>query len=1752
MLEVTDDLFWFSHSSLGPKTKIVNSGQVIKTGGDGVASFFANYTSKGGSLVSYHGHLQFKDATKYSGLALWNNPAGGKWFEAKNWVPTKIPAITDAVYIILEGTYQVIIPGNSNVTVSSLTLGSSSSFPQLIVDHYSQMKVLDLLDIYARVVTINGVVTAQHLTWSGETICGSRHSDEDEIIVLGDFTMIEGAYSSKFLSNISLTVWNSLSIDSSLNNENNHWYCDNCFVINMAASTVLANKMRWSVSCYSVARSDGFRVGLINYGLVVFELDHCCSSYMYWDIRNYGEIKIVTKQYQNAYTMRIHGTWINYNLTQIYSTHLYMDNSARLPKTSNGTWIVYGQPVRYQNAPAPVGQNSPGSWKQYLADLYQNVSDPGTALWDPRYSVSVYLHSMSFSASSPGVYSFNKFVSYGAVEINTYHCRYTVLQFNQGLFMGKQGKLNLQPYSRWNGITVGDNTELTVGQAFIQAGWNVTIGRESNVTFHQHVTVYGRGSLTSMKGSIVIFYDNVVLQSTSLFDFSGTMCTFYSSLSVQGTLSVRMGILNVYGRWSFSEGQVTGLGGKIYSHGGWSISSDHDKTLRGIDVNIAPPTDRSPTKNGIVADYFQYRVDTVRTSRLNGLYYFPGSGASNYSLPSYFDNSSFVPNLERIEATLNRFPRQYGTAPLYFPPTGGNPNTRDHRSFTYSYAARLWTFLKVDVHGHYSFYFVPGYSVRLRLWIDDQLREAGTRQWLPFPSLVTCGPFSLAAGFRKLRIDYLVESRYWNSTGGTLLVYYSGPGINRQLIPSNKLFYYNGVKYVKTTSKLLTTNIAWLSGEGLILAENAVNVTICSKCEFQVSEDVLWYSDRSLGGVTAFINSGVLVRRGLPGTAAIYGKYVGRVGSSRKSIIGTLQFRGAGIAGGLALWKNPNGGSWTDPQNWSLKRVPRRGDVVRITQTGTYQVIIPSYTIVNVSSIFIGSSQCSAELVIQQSSKVYVSGSFRVHSPKLTVNGFLRTSKMLWTGIYLVGSQAFPGKIIIDLSIVIGKASYSSKFLKYIVIESRADFTLDGTFGSDDYIHCTNCLIYNFGHLLLSNAQLNGSFDSFLPREDGLRYGIINYGEIIAELQTALPYAFNWDIINYGNWTVICKVFSSRCRLRLRAIIANYGKIQFYMTSVYVLNSNSRTSVQLAQTNGTWELFGKPYRTNSLNKPPGHRRQGHWQAYLDNVYQNISLGLWDLDNKYSISIYLLNFYNNKLYFNDLRAYGRVILQAYRVGKTQLYFDTRLDLGQDSDLILQKYRYSSPVYNNFLVFGSQATVVLRRINITHGWNVGFEACNLTALGRVVIHGGASLNVSGGSSICVKESLVSIAGSRLSLSGSHVSVKNWTHSGAALLNSSTIEVSGKLEWERGSLSATGQGLLKIQRNCKIFNSFLKAISGLDISIESPKQSEVIGILAEYFQFRVTTSTTTRLDHIHYFPNETLSSSYRLPSNFDSPSTKANVMRIETSLQRLPQFYGTAPVAYQTNSVQVDAKSAHSFTYGYAARLWSYLKIDGSGNYTFYVQSSYAMRVRLWLDGKQYLTTGQWSYLGDEQKSSPINLQAGYRLLRIDYILDRKHGSSGGGAMLVSYEGPFVRKQMIPDDRLFAVRMVNGQPTAAASNLKFFSNLKVCKSNLSLTELINDYSSSVSYCVVEGTGVLVANDGTKITVGKSGILDLQTDISWPKASNRHTQLRVEGMVVKTLGSGQINLNTEYELVSATGCLESSSGRLELGIKKGINVYC
>ncbi|XP_065828888.1 uncharacterized protein [Oscarella lobularis] len=1757
VVNVHDDITWFSHSAFGLTSKVINRGRVVKTGDDGVATFFAQYLSRGGSLVSLRGLLEFKDASKDGGLAVWNNPGGGAWDDANNWVPKRVPRTNDIVHVTADGTYQVVIRGHSNISVLSLTLGSTTSQPELIVGHFTEVNIADRFDINSPKTTINGRVTAKYVTFRGETIGGS--SIGGEIRVLSQFALVKGLYKSKYIRQINVTVGESIDIDASLDNSDSRLYCDRCYIINEIGSTFRSNSIRLAVTGnYPSAMSDGFRQGLVNYGLFVLELHTSCCPYIYWDVRNYGQFIVVSMNLYNTRSMYYYGSFANYNTTQFYLTNVYFyyQSQSLLFAGRRSVWQMYSYPARYNNAPRPAGEGKIGEWRRYLDDVYQNATNPrdSTVLWNVGQQTHFYVRNVYGSSSESRLkYHFGRFESYGSVQFRADNSRYAELRFSDGFVMDQNGIFFLDQYSLpsdGNRVLIGGN--LVVGRAYIKQSWNVTIGNRGRATFHRYVTIYEDAIFGTRNGSgsTFDFYNQLVVRPNGAVDVVDATTICHSNFSLSGSLNIGGGTISVRGRWNVYEGSVIGKsGGTIWPYGGLNVTGDSDKSFSGVSVRIAPPPEFSSTKNGIVADYFQYRVSTDRTNRISNLYYFPGGGSASYSLPSEFDQASTLPNVERFETDVSRFPQYYGSSPLYLGPLMDNADTNSPLSYTYNYAARLWTFLQIDTTGDYTFYFVTGYSLTYRLWIDDVLLVRGSRRYLQFLMEEKFGPHALTKGFHRLRIDFLQASSSWSTSGNTLLVSYSGPGLTKRLIPKEKLFYHNGTSHAKPGFMGLSkTGYCWLAGEGLILGQQSVTVDICSKCEFHVLDDVLWYSDAKLGGVTSFVNAGLLVRRGLPGTAAIYGKYIGKPGSSQRTETGFLEFRDASVSGGLAIWANPNGGSWNDAANWNPPRIPRSDDVVHITLSGSYQVTIPSYVVVNVTSISAGSSRSDVELIVESSAKLFVSDRFGVHSAKLTVRGFVQTNRMIWAGQYIDGASVpvtNRGRLVALTSFVISKGSFSTKYFRYVVVENRGNLTYDETYSSSSYLYCFNCTVYNYGLYSALPVRHSLSQAPSPSPADGFRCGLINYGIFAMELGVSgSSYGYwYWDVRNYGNFSIVMKQWRNTGRFYLySASLANYNQLNIYMINFYVY-SNS----YLPKGNGSIDSYCFPKRYDTLPQPAQSNQQGNWQAYLDDIYGNVTA--WDFNYQCSFVMISHNDKDKDMYLNKYVSRGNWLLSLRSSRRSSRYFvDSLLDVHRSSQIVLQKY--SSVNDDNRLIVASKARANVGHMRIDQGWTVSVsEGASFDSRGRFLIREGAQLSLSSGPNSAFNDSFKLSQSGKLNLVDRRVTMNSkWTLDGQVYLTNSTATAAGGLNWARGFIRGSQSSKLRILSSCEITGNLQKTLDDVAVEIFAAPPSERHGIVAEYFQYRVATSVTKKINNLYYFPGEG-SSSYALPSDFDSASTKGNVIRFEPSFSSQPKSLGRAPIAYQSDGWSYDGNSADSFTYNYAARLWAYLKIDKDGLYTFFFSSGYGLHVRLSFDGTVYYTSRRYLRVMTEETSPAVQLKAGFRLMRIDYIQESSSWSSEGGYMSVKYAGPGIPKQLVPSTKLYAVRNKgNGIYEAAAANMKFLRDDRVCKSKLTVDQLVSDYSSSVSHCKVSGNGALLVQNVVNLTVGVSGVLDVAADTDWPKPlGGSRTLLTINGMVVKTAGSGTANLNAVYNVDSTSGCVKSLSGKLEVGILEG-----
>lgn len=256
-----------------------------------------------------------------------------------------------------------------------------------------------------------------------------------------------------------------------------------------------------------------------------------------------------------------------------------------------------------------------------------------------------------------------------------------------------------------------------------------------------------------------------------------------------------------------------------------------------------------------------------------------------------------------------------------------------------------------------------------------------------FLTLQTAGPYRLQTGYRKLRIDYVQKRPLWSTVGTTLIVYYSGPGLTRRLIPQDKIYYYNGHCYAKPTYFPVSSSTAWISGEGPIVAQGAVNVTICYTCDLQVLDDVLWHIDASTRKEDYFTNSGLIIWKYSPETAIFYGKLVREPATIRqKDTDSLLELPDANdTMGHLVTWSNAKGGSWLDPQNWRPQRIPRSEHIVHIRYPGVYRVIVPGNAVVSITSLSIGSFGSWAELVLEHSSILNIQDLVDIHVPLFRV-----------------------------------------------------------------------------------------------------------------------------------------------------------------------------------------------------------------------------------------------------------------------------------------------------------------------------------------------------------------------------------------------------------------------------------------------------------------------------------------------------------------------------------------------------------------------------------------------------------------------------------------------------------------------------------------------------------------------------------------------------------------------------------------------
>ena len=178
--------------------------------------------------------------------------------------------------------------------------------------------------------------------------------------------------------------------------------------------------------------SNGFSVGIVNRGLLIFELVGATSVYL--EVENdVGErINVIGKLYKTIFDLTLNCHWINDGVIQFYgvSVNFYLSSAGASP-SQNGTWEVYSYPYRSPSLPTPLGHDSLGTWKTYLDDAYVNVSKPH---WDMNYVFFVRIRHQK---------TFYNFTAFGRVVVLARDSRFAIVRVNGAMNLGEHGKLEL-------------------------------------------------------------------------------------------------------------------------------------------------------------------------------------------------------------------------------------------------------------------------------------------------------------------------------------------------------------------------------------------------------------------------------------------------------------------------------------------------------------------------------------------------------------------------------------------------------------------------------------------------------------------------------------------------------------------------------------------------------------------------------------------------------------------------------------------------------------------------------------------------------------------------------------------------------------------------------------------------------------------------------------------------------------------------------------------------------------------------------------------------------------------------------------------------------------------------------------------------------------------------------------------------------------------------------------------------------------
>ena len=1721
-LDIRSNVVWFS-----PSVHFLNYGVFSKSGSlDSAVVCGGVYIESGaGKQIFSRGSVEFKSSSNVGcGLVFWNNSAGGRWTDKRNWDPPRVPSQNDLVYVAAPGSYFVVIAAATKVTVSTLIIGGANSNPSLKINTGVTLSVSDHLQVFTDTLVVSGRLDASHFTWSGRSI---ESLSSGSVFVNQSMIVSKGSFNDKYLTNVLVVNRGNLTVDETLNDD----------VLYLSSSTLRnVGSMLIGDTRIDVTKMPS---EIVNEGILVVDAG---ANGRRWqsNVTNFGLMVVHCRSCINGVVIRreFNGCFHNQGRFESYMTSLHFQN-INYGKFVGGDIRIWGRPSVSRSFP----YSSYGNWSAYVREIY---SPP--VIWNVRndeLTVTIRLYSNE-------VNSVNAITTYGYVAVNVYG-------YSGACILNVSGDVNFSLYSTLvlassdiSGHRLLLQSAMSIfNDVFIEKGWTL---ESSSSTLSSTGRLFVRESgrfIASASHSLFRIDEEVRIYQHGFFSLHSGQLILKSKVFIAGDFDIGNGSATFESGFEWTDGTFSGQNAVAILSKTSKISSDFVKNIDGVELRL----ERAPamlTYAGVVAEYFQYRVSTSTTPQVNGFrdFYVVGQSPANGFVPQEFDDLSSHPNRVEKLSNLIRLPRRNGNGPLVYQPDGITVDTTSPDSFSYNYAVRYLAYWDVPSTGQYEFVFKTGEG-RYRFWIDGVLLRTGG---------ATSGFFSentfsykLSSGVHRLRIDLFVVDSRWNSFGSALVVYVKGPGMPKRHLQNLTYAYLNDSSLVYASRFLDndSLSICKMDEEGLIVAQNAAGITVTNTGVLIIQSNVLWYAHASLSRAPPRVTNAGLINKTLSdGIATFYADYVDAGGRLVKHS-GDIEFRPTNQSGRVVLWSNTAGGSWLDPSNWIPPRVPSAGDVVYVTARGTYTVIVASPSPISVRYLVVGGSSSYPSLLVEHLTLISVDHRFDMRGDELDVRSSIVTDHFTWSGRRIVGTPSSFSKasIVARRSFVVSKGTTTanpSKELENIELVNSGIMTVDETMAMQT-IYCRGCRLVNGATgviRIVSNAIWDGTANGIVPDDDGFAFGVVNYGLLVQVIRNG-QVSFYWNVRNKGRLTVFSGQIPTVSSIRFRSVFSNDGKVTFYAVSIYF----DVPKIVSPGPGGSWKIYGVPERQRNLASPQWltYAATFNYGQYIENWYHYSTRDVYGEKPVWRNTLVTLSFGSVSVYtaqhFFTLQTFGYVRIDLPKQTRgSRIVFTNEMILSTSTLL----YSFdSSSNDNNSIIFATGSRAKFGRLTyLRQSWALHFaENTSIEFSADLIVEAGCGVNISSSndvSDVVIGGQLIVRNGATFNATRRRVLIDQalTLEGGRFALDDSTLVLNEKLFWLSGKIVG---GRVDARAGVDASGQHLKSLDGVLMHIAAHVDDTSSGVIAEYFQYRLKTDRTPQRSRLLYFNRGCSDCSNEVPADFDDPNTPSTYARIESSLTREPTYNGHAPLLYSHGlGFSVDLTSPDSYTYNYAARFSAFLTLPVSGTYKFYLLGGYG-ESRLWIDDVMRLTSNAASYL--TEYSTIVHLTAGFHRFRVDTIQSSSHWEFDN-FLVVSISGRCIPKQPLTNDFLTYKRSINGSDVYAAPTFRVHGG-DVCAGNESFSDLF-DYDAGVSYAVVRGTGVFEAVRDSSIVVEKSGVLDVQSDLSWPIESRyNRTRLKILGLGGKSRGSGFVKLNALYD--SRNGCTRVDSGSLDFGLAEG-----